>query len=120
MITLRKSFEVSGGRPEFNWNTFLENVRYSASKIISITTNDGKTYPINVEPKFGHDCKILKTSETEIYKQSGEKLSPWCGKQLGLDAQIVSAIIECKTNTIAEARWASFGYNIIKVTPKEL
>lgn len=117
---MRKRFEVTGGRPEFNWNTFLENVRYSASKIISITTDDGKTYPINVEPKFGHDCKILKTSETEIYRGSGEKLSPWCGNQLGLDAKIVSAIIECKTNTIAEARWTSFGYNTTNITLKEL
>lgn len=117
---MRKMFEVTGGRPEFNWNTFLENVRYSGSKIVSITTDDSTTYSVNVEPKFDHDCKILKTSETEIYRHSGCKLSPWCGNQLGLDTQIVSAIIECKTNTIAEARWASFGYNLRKITPKEL
>jgi hypothetical protein len=117
---LRKKFEVTEGRPEFNWNTFLENVRYSGSKIVSVTTNEGTTYPVNVEPKFDHDCKILKTSETEIFRHSDKKLSPWCGKQLGLEAQIVSAIIECKTNTIAEARWVSFGYNLRKIATKEL
>lgn len=117
---MKKIYEVVGGTTGFNWNSFLENVRYSASKIISITTADGKAYSVNVKPEFGYDGKIKKFSEKEIYINSGGKLCPWCGNSLGLDTEIVAVIIECTLHSISEERWNSFGYKLRKLYQSEI